>query len=214
MKHYLALALLAGLLMSCRATGFETAVRDAADRQLSVYPESTLRDLYKNFFQDRFGPGHLISDTAAAGNYLRKELASYTRMEGAMAEPTGWEGNFYRVNLSVIKMGLVPYSVYFDAFVRSVNGHRGPSLKEWKRQWEAIEAILRPVYAGLPGYEQDRKAIEENLRRGVYQGDHSERFEAHYAPHYRILAREIYEKEILPFLGASQADQPRGGTAE
>ena len=43
---------------------------------------------YKNFFQDKFGPGHIVSDTIAAGNYLRREMASYTETEGEIAEPT------------------------------------------------------------------------------------------------------------------------------
>ena len=73
---------------------FEKAVREAVSWQMQTYPKSTLKDLYKNFFQDKFGPGHIISDTTAAGNYLRRELASYTECTGEIAEPTGWEGNF------------------------------------------------------------------------------------------------------------------------
>ena len=87
---------------------FEEAVRVAVSRQMQKYPKSTLKDLYKNFFQDKFGPGHIIGDTASAGNYLRRELASYTECTGDIAEPTGWEGNFLRVNLSVIKNGQLP----------------------------------------------------------------------------------------------------------
>ena len=99
---------------------FEKAVHVAVSRQMQKYPKSTLKDLYKNFFQDKFGPGHIIGDTASAGNYLRRELASYTECTGDIAEPTGWEGNFLRVNLSVIKNGQIPYATFFDAFVRSV----------------------------------------------------------------------------------------------
>ncbi|WP_418543233.1 hypothetical protein [Parabacteroides goldsteinii] len=42
----------------------------------------------RTFFQDKFGPGHIVSDTIAAGNYLRREMASYTETEGEIAEPT------------------------------------------------------------------------------------------------------------------------------
>jgi len=38
---------------------FETAVL----YESKYYPEARLRDIYKNFFQDPFGPGHLIPDT-------------------------------------------------------------------------------------------------------------------------------------------------------
>ena len=94
-------------LLATEKKDFEKAVREAVSRQMQNYPKSTLKDLYKNFFQDKFGPGHIISDTTAAGNYLRRELASYTECTGEIAEPTGWEGNFLRVNLSVIKSGRI-----------------------------------------------------------------------------------------------------------
>jgi hypothetical protein len=200
MKQFLVLALTAGLLWSCRSADFETAVRTAVDRQMNTYPKSTLKDLYKNFFQDRFGPGHIIADTARSGAYLREEMASYTEIEGDAAEATGWEGNFYRVNLSVVKTGQVPYPVYFDAFVRSVNAIEPPSVAEWQREWEGIESVIRSMSLDLPGYEADRQEIEENLNRGEYAGHHSRLFEEHYAPHYRIISKKIYEEEILPLL--------------
>ena len=84
-------------------------IRTSILQQIVVYPKSTLCDIYKSFFQDRFGPGHLISDTTIAGLYLRKELSTMTESLTPDYEPTGCEGNFYRVNLSVIKEGKVPY---------------------------------------------------------------------------------------------------------
>lgn len=130
-------------------TDFDKAVRSAVERQMQGYPKSTLKDLYKNFFQDKFGPGHIVSDTTAAGNYLRREMASYTETEGEIAEPTGWEGNFYRVNLSVIKNGQIPYQTFFDAFIRSVNGIRPVTVAEWQKEWNRIEAIIRSMNLSL-----------------------------------------------------------------
>ena len=31
-------------------------IKKSVERQLNDYPKSTLQDLYKSFFQDRFGP--------------------------------------------------------------------------------------------------------------------------------------------------------------
>ncbi|MCC8095894.1 MAG: hypothetical protein LIP05_11390 [Tannerellaceae bacterium] len=121
---------------------FEDAVRTAVERQITTYPKSTLKDLYKNFFQDKYGPGHIISDTTGAGNYLRRELSTMTSSDGELVEPTGWEGNFYRVNLSLIKEGRIPYDVFFDAFIRSVNGIEPPPVPVWKEEWENIEIII------------------------------------------------------------------------
>lgn len=183
-------------LVAGTPVSFEQAVREAVERQMRTYPRSTLKDLYKNFFQDKFGPGHLMADTAAAARYLRRELASYTVCEGPVAEPTGWEGNFYRVNLSVIKQGRIPYDRFFDAFVRSVSSIRPVPVAEWREEWERIEAIIRRLCPDLPDYETDRLEIRQRLDRGEYVGHHSEAFEASYTPHYRIISRAIYEKEL------------------
>lgn len=53
----------------------EWRIEVAVRRQMERYPESRLIDYYKNFFQDKFGPGHMVRDTASAGAYLRRELA-------------------------------------------------------------------------------------------------------------------------------------------
>ena len=203
MRTYSVMTLFLLLCLSLSAAekpDFETAVRAAVSCQMQTYPKSTLKDLYKNFFQDKFGPGHIIGDTAAAGNYLRRELASYTECSGDIAEPTGWEGNFLRVNLLVIKTGQIPYNTFFDAFVRSVNGIQPVTVAEWKKEWLQIEAIIRSMELALPGYEADRKEIEERLDRGEYVGHHSKVFEDTYSPHYRIISREIFEKELKPLL--------------
>ncbi|MDR2628114.1 MAG: hypothetical protein LBC40_08800 [Dysgonamonadaceae bacterium] len=178
----------------------ETAVRTAVINQMATYPRSTLKDLYKNFFQDRFGPGHLIRDTAAAGNYLRDELASFDASTGAYYESTGWEGHFYRVNLSAVKENRVPYDVYFNAFIRSVNGIVPPSIKAWEKEWLAIEAIIRSMNLPIAGYGEDQRAIAELLKQGKYVMHHSQAFEANYTPHYRMIEKTIFEKEIRPLL--------------
>lgn len=179
---------------------FEIAVNRALTYQMQEYPESTLKDIYKNFFQDKYGPGHLLSDTAAAGNYLRQELDSYTKITGPYFEPTGWEGNFYRVNLSVIKQGLVSYEDFFSAFVRSVQGITPMPIPEWKKEWESILEIVKKEYPDIPELEYDSKFISALLDSGGYVVHHSENFENRYAPHYRIIEKSIFETEILPRL--------------
>jgi hypothetical protein len=95
---------MATFLMSSKDTKSER-IRTAVENHLEAYPKSTLQDLYKHFFQDYFGPGHIVSDTSSAGAYLDRELALFEQAPGAYYEPTGYNGNFYRVNLSVIKRG-------------------------------------------------------------------------------------------------------------
>ncbi len=183
----------------------EHAVRRSVEQAMRRYPESTLKDLYKLFFQDRYGPGHLIRDREAADRYLKRELESYTaltpgRSVEEVAEPTGWQHHFYRVDLSVLKEDLISYDLFFDAWVRSVNGITPISVEAWREEWRRIEKTIRSMRLSLPGYVVDYRDIQEKLEAGNYVGHHSQAYNEAYAPHYRIISKKIYEEEILPLL--------------
>ena len=200
--RYILLAVAAmALLGSCnKANPSHEKIRHAVERQLQVYPESTLQDLYKNFFQDRFGPGHIIADNTAADRYLQYELNSSESFKGLDYEPTGYEGRFYRVNLGVIADGRVPYDKYFDAFVRSVNGIKPISTEEWCKEWHEIDSVIMDMNIELKDMQEDRAEIKSLIDGGNYVMHHSQHFNKHYQPHYRIIERTIFEKEILPLL--------------
>ena len=172
----------------------------SVERQLERYPHSTLRDLYKNYFQDRFGPGHIIADEQAADRYLRYELESSVSFEGEDYEPTGYEERFQRVNLGVIADGRVPYENYLSAFVRSVNGIVPITIEQWREEWAVIDEVIAQMRLDLPNYEADRAEIWALIEGGEYVMHHSELFEQHYEPHYRIIETEIFRREILPLI--------------
>jgi hypothetical protein len=186
-------------LTSCKETKSEQ-IRVAVQTQLSLYPKSTLQDLYKNFFQDYFGPGHIVGDTTSAGAYLDSELASFEQAAGDYYEPTGHNGNFFRVNLSVIKEGLVSRDVFFDAFIRSVSDIQIITLEEWKGEWQEIDSAIHDMDLPLAGYEQERAKIFSLLEQDKYVMHHSEPFSEAYDPHYRIIRRDIFLQEIRPQL--------------
>lgn len=196
-----ALLALALLVVACAGTDpVREKIVGSVERQMRLYPHSTLRDLYKNYFQDRFGPGHIIADEQAADSYLRYELESATSFEGEDYEPTGYEERFMRVNLGVIADGRVPYEKFLSAFVRSVNGIEPITIEQWREEWAEIEAVIGELSLDLPNYEADRAEIRALLERGEYVMHHSKLFEQHYSPHYRIISREIFQQEILPLL--------------
>ena len=199
MRLFIPVIFLMITFMSCKETKSEQ-IRTAVENQLSTYPKSTLQDLYKNFFQDYFGPGHIVSDTTSAGAYLDRELASFEKAEGAYYEPTGYNGNFFRVNLSVIKEGLISRDVFFDAFIQSVSDIQTISHDEWKKEWNEIDSVIKAMNLSLVNYEQDREKLFSLLEQGKYVVHHSEPFSAEYDPHYRIIGREIFIKKILPLL--------------
>ncbi len=195
------------IVSSCRAgkSDNENVQRDSAITEaitvlLERYPASRYDDVYKNFMQDYFGPGHILGDTARAGAYLRKELASATRFDGALYEPTGYEGNFYRVNLSLIRDSIIDYPVYFDAFVRSVSAIEPPSLPEWRQKWAVIDSVLLTTGYTYDSLEVDRRRILLQLEAGDPVVHHSRIFNDTYSVHYRIISRDVFEREILPII--------------
>ena len=186
---------------SCKHDSTDRAIIEAVEKQMKMYPKSTLRDLYKNFFQDYFGPGHIIANTDAASNYLQQELATSAEFEGEDYEYTGYKGKMVRVNLKVIADGRVPYDKYLDAFLRSANGITPPSIEEWRAEWAKIDSVIKAMDIELDDAEKDRREINRLLNENKFVMHHSRQFNEHYAPHYRIIERTIFEEEILPLIG-------------
>ena len=176
------------------------AVRVAVERMMADYPHSTLQDIYKSFFQDNFGPGHAVPDSAQATAWLRNELAKVDRLDVTLYEPTGCKGNYYRVSLAAVVGGKVQADALLSAFLRSVRAVQPSEVEVWAKEWEQIEGIIATMELYLPNYDADAKAIKEMLATGHYAVHHSRLYNEHYAPHYRIIAKDIFEKEILPLI--------------
>ena len=170
------------------------AIRDAVDRQMKQFPQSTLQDLYKSFFQDRFGPGHLIADEAVALRYLQYELASMDSSVGPVLEPTGYRGEYTRVSLSVIRDSLVSMERFFEVFMRSAKGADTVDIAGWECEWRKIEREIRACGLDtLPHFARDSRVIDSLLNARHYVMHHSERYGRAYRPHYRIIRTELIQ---------------------
>ncbi len=192
------------LLFGCQPSATETAIR----QQLQDFPESRVQDIYKDFCQDNLGPEHLIPDPEYARNYLRTELASFRedldslRYETPerMYYPVGDLGNYVRVDLSVVLDGLVSEELLLDAFVRSANEGRKVTPEEWVAKWNGIAGIIRKDFRGIPGAEEDLARLDSLVKGGNLIMHHSPAFGAAYHPHYRIVAKDIFEAELKPLI--------------
>ena len=175
------------------------AIREYVESFLLLYPEATLQDIYKGSFQDYFGPAHIVSDREAAKRYILRELATADTLGGERYEPCGWRGQYYRVNLSVVRDSLVDIDCLVDAFVKSAWGE--PTFtREWIEEWNAIQQTAREVCPTLGGFAEDSAQIARLLSEGHYVVHHSRPFNEHYHPHYRIVRRDVFEQKILPAL--------------
>lgn len=180
------------------------ATREAISRQLEQYPASRVQDIYKSFCQDNLGPGHLIPDTAQARAYLMSELKVYRedlsvgryRKPQLRYMPVGDQGNYVRVDLSVVLDGLVDAETLLDAFVRSANEGKVISRDAWQQKWSEVEAVIREDFPEIPGASGDLAAIDSLVSSGQLILHHSELFNETYHPHYRIVDRRIFDKEL------------------
>ena len=174
------------------------AVRSTIERQLTTYPESTLQDIYKSFYQEHFGPGHIISDTASARRYLMHELSEMGKIQSPYLEPTGSQGDYVRVYLSAVSDSLITAEQLLDAFVRSANSWQEPTIS-WMEKWEAIVSIIQANKMEIEGFKTDLPVLTEAARNNQAV-HHSHRYNEAYHPHYRIVERSIFEIELKPSL--------------
>ena len=192
------------LFLGCQPSVSERAIR----QQLQDYPESRVQDVYKSFCQDNLGPGHLIPDPQSARNYLESELRTFREdLDSArynapsiMYYPVGDSRNYVRVDLSVVLDGLVSEEAYLDAFVRSANEGMRLTEEQWVAKWKEVEKVIRKDFPDIPGANEDLEMIDSYVQKGDLIMHHSEAFSEAYNPHYRIIARDIFEKEIKPLI--------------
>ena len=171
-------------------------------RQMATYPESRLLDIYKSCFQDYMGAEHLVSDRQMVKAYLDEELQT-TSLDDLMPwyyESCGINGQYIRVSIRAIKENLITDDMLLDAFIRSANSEKRPSVESWRDQWHKIIGTIDQMELGLANYQQDRAFIDSILTVGKYAISHSPEYREAYRPHYRIVEKGIFEREIKSFL--------------
>jgi hypothetical protein len=169
------------------------SIETAVLNELKYYPEARLRDIYKNFFQDAFGPAHLIPDTTHAGKYLNYELNQHIG-DTLKWQAIGPANDYYRINLQLVKEGTLPRSVLLDAMVESAQLARNPDIEIWKNEWENAVKVIEKMNLRIPDFEADKKEIREMLSKGEYVMHHSDFYNQAYQRHYRIIHKTIFNR--------------------
>lgn len=172
------------------------------NRQMESYPQSRLLDIYKSCFQDYMGAEHLVSDKDRVKAYLDEELNT-TTLDELMPwyyEPCGIDGNYVRVSIRAVKEGIMTEDLLLDAFIRSANNPRRPTIEAWRDRWHEIIGTIDEMHLNLPNYLEDKQFIDSILSKDKYAISHSPEYRETYHPHYRIVERGIFEQEILPQL--------------
>ena len=205
MKRGLLLSI--ALIMSVAVSAQD--IRVFINRQMQTYPKSRLLDIYKSCFQDYMGAEHLVSDRQRVKAYLDEELNT-TSLDDLMPwyyEPCGIEGNYVRVSLRTVKEGIIQENLLLDAFIRSASNKERPSVDSWREQWHKIIGTIEQMNLNLPSYSEDKQFIDSILSAGKYAISHSPEYREAYHPHYRIVERNIFEREIKPKIERLPASQ-------
>lgn len=174
--------------------------------QMQIYPKSRLLDIYKSCFQDYMGAEHLVSDKQRVKSYLDEELQSIS-LDDLMPwyyEPCGIDGQYVRVSIRAVKEKKVSEDLLLDAFIRSANADRRPSVESWRDRWHMIIGTIDQMQLTILSYQEDREFIDSILTVGKYAISHSPEYREAYRPHYRIVEKGIFEREIQPLLSAKK----------
>ena len=135
-------------------------IKNAIERQLAAYPESTLQDIYKNFYHDFFGPEHSITDTARVREYLYKELSESDVASPIHFEPAGSEGQYVRVYLSAIADGVLTAEQLLTAFIQSANSAKKQPTG-WSKEWENVVNVIKDNKIRVNGFDDDVEKLTE-----------------------------------------------------
>ena len=167
-------------------------------KQMQTYPKSRLLDIYKSCFQDYMGAEHLVSDKQRVKAYLDEELQT-TSLDDLMPwyyEACGVNDQYVRVSIRAIKENLITEDMLLDAFIRSANSDKRPTVESWRDRWHKIIGTIDQMGLNLPSYQQDRVFIDSILSVGKYAISHSPEYREAYRPHYRIIDKGIFENEV------------------
>lgn len=162
------------------------------------HPQMTMQDVYKSFYQDRFGAEHMISDTTTMREYLTYELtvAADDTVSNPYYEPVGAQGRYIRVYLRCVNEGKLSSEQLLDAFIRSAQPADQPQ-QSWADEWVYIEQATRQ--AGIAFTDKESRFFRQ-AADSLWAVHHSDVYRNAYHPHYRIVERTIFENELKPLI--------------
>ena len=170
--------------------------------QIENHPNQTLQDVYKSCYQDEYGPGHLISNESSAINSLFQEINSIEKDYNppTLIEKTGIYGNYLRVDLTLVRDGIVPFFVLFRALTISATIGGQKSDKNWDKIWNEIAQAIIDSDLRFENFEEDLKRLEIISKSDDKVVHHSEMYENTYHPHYRIIEKNVFNDVIKPYI--------------
>ena len=170
----------------CSDADYDAQVLNSVRVILDRYPGASLRDIYKSFYQDACGPGHMIEDSAAARAYFDDELTLMVSKRYYEIEPCGIGRNYCRISMDYVADGLVTADDFYNHFIESHASHSVAEPESWAVKWERIRTVMQSLHHDIVDYASDLAHIEKSIANARYTMRHSPQYVRLYAPHYRI----------------------------
>ena len=170
--------------------------------QIKNHPNQTLQDVYKSCYQDEYGPGHLIANESSSMNYILEEINTMEKGYNppTLFEQTGLDGNYIRVDLTLVKDGTIPFFILFKALLISADIGSKKTDEGWADIWSSIVDEIKKSSLEFPNFEEDIKNLDVISKSEDKVVHHSDLYENTYHPHYRIIEKNVFEKYIKPFI--------------
>ena len=170
--------------------------------QIKNHPNQTLQDVYKSCYQDNYGPGHLIANESSAINSLFNEINSIEKdyKPITLFEQTGIYGNYLRVDLTLVRDGILPFFALFRALTISATIGGQKSDENWSLIWSEIVEEIKLAGLTFQNFEEDLENLDKISKSEDKVVHHSKMYEDVYHPHYRIIEKDAFEKFIKPFI--------------
>ena len=170
--------------------------------QIRNHPRQTLQDVYKSCYQDEYGPGHIIADESSSLNYIISETNSIEKNYNppVLFEKTGLNGNYIRVDLSLIRNETVPILILFKSLLISAEIGSQKTDEGWAEIWSDIVEEIKGSDLKFDNFEEDIERLDIISKSDDKVMHHSDLYENTYHPHYRIIEKDVFEKYIKPFI--------------
>ncbi len=157
--------------------------RELLIKHFEKYPELRAEDIFKFIFQSAFGCEHLVSNEAAALEYIKKEYSSLSDDVAERVEKL--DGEYSRVHLSCLRDGLSPETLARLFFLSAKKEENGA-----EELIEKLGVATELVREGIIRLDREKfeKKLDEWRAAGYPAVHHSDAFRSEYHPAYRVIS--------------------------
>ncbi len=149
------------------------------DQEIDLFPEATLQDIYKLFYQAIFGTSHFIDSKDKAKQMLENELLKLDTNVYPLELDISYVLNIKRVSLYNIILKKISTDRLLNNFIAMSSKKQIFTNAVWIKEWQEIKQLTCDLYPSIT--QNVNVAIDTNT-----QLHHSQQYREHYQPHYRL----------------------------